>query len=130
VIDPDIEFEMQCFILLHLFGHSVQWVAPSLEHKLDALQNTTSKDQFMQVLRDYEFEAAGFGLQLLHDVGIRHLDQWFSDFVTTDWCYVERYYLEDKIPPWHECIVQGAPLLKPIPCPALHLREVAVRFAF
>src|SRR5687768_15686894 len=35
VIDPDIGFEMQCFVLLHLFGHSVQWVAPSIEHKLD-----------------------------------------------------------------------------------------------
>src|SRR5262249_2287120 len=30
VIDPDVEFEMQCFVLLHLFGHSVQWVAPTL----------------------------------------------------------------------------------------------------
>src|SRR5881227_2112295 len=38
VIDPDVEFEMQSFVLLHLFGHSVQWVAPSLAHKLDALQ--------------------------------------------------------------------------------------------
>ena len=37
VIDPDVGFEMQCFLLLHLFGHSVQWVAPSLEHKLAEL---------------------------------------------------------------------------------------------
>src|SRR3954449_4731045 len=29
-IDPDVDFEMQCFILLHLFGHSIQWTAPSL----------------------------------------------------------------------------------------------------
>jgi hypothetical protein len=28
VIDPDVGFEMQCFLLLHLFGHSVQWVRP------------------------------------------------------------------------------------------------------
>ena len=38
VIDPDVRFEMQCFLLLHLFGHSVQWVAPSLEDKLADLQ--------------------------------------------------------------------------------------------
>jgi len=31
---------MQCFILLHLFGHSIQWLAPSLEHKLEDLQHT------------------------------------------------------------------------------------------
>src|SRR5689334_15704765 len=58
VVDPDVDFEMQCFILLHLFGHSVQWVAPSIEHKLDDLQNTAEKTRFMQVLHDYEYEAA------------------------------------------------------------------------
>jgi len=61
VIDPDVGFEMQCFLLLHLFGHSVQWVAPSIEHKLEALQHTPDKAQFMRVLQAYEMEAAGFG---------------------------------------------------------------------
>ena len=28
-IDPAVDFEMQCFLVLHLFGHSVQWVTPS-----------------------------------------------------------------------------------------------------
>ena len=88
VIDPDVMFEMQCFVLLHLFGHSVQWVAPEIEHQLDALQSTSDKARFMQVLHDYEFEAARFGLQLLHEVGIRDLDGWYSDFVATDWRYV------------------------------------------
>src|SRR5215211_3298681 len=60
VIDPDVGFEMQCFLLLHLFGHSVQWVAPSIEHKLEALQHTEDKAQFMQVLQAYEMEAAQF----------------------------------------------------------------------
>src|SRR5438105_10082598 len=83
VIDPDVEFEMQCFVLLHLFGHSVEWVAPSLEHKLTALQNTTDKERFMEVLHAYELEAALYGLQLLHAVDIRSLDQWYSDFVET-----------------------------------------------
>jgi hypothetical protein len=48
VIDPDVGFEMQCFLLLHLFGHSVQWVAPSLEQKLTDLQHT--QDRGCQVL--------------------------------------------------------------------------------
>ena len=49
-IDPAVDFEMQCFLVLHLFGHSVQWVATSyrpeiagvsdkdLEVYLDALE--------------------------------------------------------------------------------------------
>src|SRR5712671_4094112 len=45
-IDPDVDFEMQCFILLHLFGHSVQWTAPSLADKLASLKDTTDKAVF------------------------------------------------------------------------------------
>lgn len=130
IIDPDVGFEMQCFIALHLIGHSVQWVAPSLEHKLNALQHTTDKEHFLQVLRDYEWEAAQFGLQLMHEVGIHDLDDWFSDFAATDWRYVERFYREEKIPPWEECIQRNAAPVAPIPIPPLKHRQVAVRFAF
>jgi hypothetical protein len=130
VIDPDVEFEMQCFILLHLFGHSVQWVAPSLEHKLGPLQNTADKEQFMQVLHAYELEAALYGLQLLHEAGVRDLDQWYSDFVETDWRYVDRYYREGSIPPWEECVVRNFPLIRPAAIPPLRHRQVEVRFAF
>ena len=129
-IDPDVGFEMQCFLLLHLFGHSVQWVAPSLAHTIAELQNTDDRTRFLHVLRDYEFEAARFGMQLMHERGVTHLDQWYSDFVETDWRYVERFYQTDRIPPWTECIVTGRPLIRPAPIPALAHRQVEVRFAF
>ena len=118
-IDPDVGFEMQCFLLLHLFGHSVQWVAPSLEHRLAELQHTDDRARFLQVLHDYEFQAARFGMQLMHERGVTGLDQWYSDFVGTDWRYVERYYQTDSIPPWTECIVHGCPLIEPSPIPPL-----------
>lgn len=129
-LDPDVGFEMQCFILLHLFGHSVQWVAPSLEGSLDDLQNTTDRDHFLKELRRYEFEAAQFGIQLMHESGIDDLDQWYSDFVETDWQYVRRYYVEGEIPLWADCRTTGMPLIEPARIPALQHREVAVRFAF
>jgi len=130
VIDPDVAFEMQCFLLLHLFGHSVQWVAPSLEHKLADLQHTENRDHFMQVLHAYELEAAGFGMQLMHQVGVMTLDQWFSDFVETDWRYVEGYYQTERLPDWKSCIVSGCPLVTPVPIPGLRHHQVDVRFAF
>ena len=129
-IDPDVGFEMQCFLLLHLFGHSVQWVAPSLEHALGELQHTDDRSRFMQVLHDYEFQAARFGMQLLREVGVTALDQWYSDFVATDWRYVERYYQTDRIPQWTDCIVSGCPLIQPERIPPLAHRLVEVRFAF
>jgi hypothetical protein len=130
VIDPDVGFEMQCFLLLHLFGHSVQWVAPSLEHTLADLRDTPDRARFMQALHDYEFEAARFGMQLLHEVGVTRLDQWYSDFVATDWRYVEGYYQTDQLPEWTACVVSGSSLITPAPIPELRHREVQVRFAF
>lgn len=130
VVDPDVGFEMQCFLLLHLFGHSVQWVAPSLEHKLEDLKNTTDKSRFLQVLHDYEFEAAGFGMQLLHERGVTELDQWYSDFVATDWRYVLGYYETDRLPAWEDCVVTGSAMIRPAPLPTLTQRQVEVRFAF
>jgi hypothetical protein len=130
VIDPDVGFEMQCFVLLHLFGHSVQWTAPALAGQLDALQNTTDKTAFMRVLHDYEFVAARFGRQLLAETGVAGLEAWYADFVETDWRYVERFYLTDVIPPWEECLAQATQPVEPLAVPELRLRRVEVRFAF
>ena len=130
VLDPDVDFEMQCFILLHLFGHSVQWVAPALQPKLKFLQCSDDKEEFLMHLRDYEFEAARIGMRLLHSVGVTQLDQWYSDFVETDWRYVERFYREGEIPPWEECRASGCPVITPCDIPELEHREVEVRFAF
>jgi hypothetical protein len=130
VLDPDVGFEMQCFLLLHLFGHSVQWVAPSLEAKLADLQHTEDREHFMQVLHAYEAEAATFALQLMHEAGVTTLDQWFSDHVETDWRYVEGYYKTDRLPDWSLCIVTDCPLVKPAPIPELRHHQVQVRFAF
>lgn len=129
-IDPDVGFEMQCFVLLHLFGHSVQWVAPSLAARLHDLQHTADRAQFMRVLQEYEFEAARFGMQLMHEAGIADLDQWYSDFVETDWRYVEQYYLTDRIPNWQDCIATNCTTVLAREIPPLELRQVQVRFAF
>jgi len=84
----------------------------------------------MQVLHDYEREAAGFAMQLMHERGVTTLDQWFSDFVETDWRYVERYYQTDKLPAWEDCIVRDASMIIPTPIPPLRHHQVEVRFAF
>jgi hypothetical protein len=130
VIDPDVDYEMQCFILLHLFGHSIQWTAPSLVARVTSIQNSSDKLAFMRALHDYEFEAARFGMQLIRQVGVNDLDQWYSDFVATDWRYVERFYETGEIPPWHECVVVNQPLIEPLAIPGIELKQVEVRYAF
>jgi hypothetical protein len=129
-IDPDVGFEMQCFLLLHLFGHSVQWVAPAIESQLEALRFTEDHGRFMRALHAYEFEAARFGQQLLREVGVTGLDQWYSDFVETDWRYVESFYQTGEIPLWEECVTTGGAWIRPASIPELRHRRVEVRFAF
>jgi hypothetical protein len=80
-LDPDVGFEMQCFILLH-------------------------------------------------EAGVTTLDQWYSDFVETDWRYVRHYYQQGSIPDWNDCRAQGCTIIEAMPIPPVTLRQVAVRFAF
>ena len=130
VIDPRVSIEMRCFLLLHLFGHSVQWVAPSLTASVEPIRSSGDRDRFLDALRVYEFEAAGFGLQLLHEAGIYSLDAWYSDFVESDWRYVEGYYATGRLPAWSDCVVSGCAVITPAPIPPLEHRQVDVRFAF
>lgn len=129
-VDALLSLEMQCFILLHLFGHSVQWVAPSLADVLTGIQSNADLENFLVALKAYEQQAAQLGLALLHEMDVTDLDQWLTDSAETDWRYVERYYREGVIPQWDDCVVMGQPLFKPLAIPELQRRKVHVRFAF
>jgi hypothetical protein len=129
-LDALLPLETQCFILLHLFGHSVQWVAPSLAEVLTGIQANDDLEKFLAALKTYEQQAAQLGLGLLHEMGVADMDQWLTDSAETDWRYVERYYREGSIPRWEECIVTGRPLFAPLAIPPLERRKVHVRFAF
>lgn len=130
VIDPRSSLECRCFILLHLFGHSVQWVAPSLADRVAALLDSQGKPWFLETLREYEYEAARFGLRLLHDAGVRDVDGWFSDYVESDWRYVETFYREGRFAQWSECVACSERIVTPLEIPELELRQVEVRYAF
>jgi hypothetical protein len=131
VIDPAVDFEMQCFLVLHLFGHSVQWVAPAYRPEiLDAPEPESDLEAYLTALESYEGNAARFGLQLLHEAGITDLDQWFFDFAASDWKYVEAFYRTGSIPTWESCRVHGASVIEPLSIPPLKPRLVDARYAF
>jgi hypothetical protein len=128
-IDPAVDFETQCFLVLHLFGHSVQWVAPSYRPEIVGVSDK-DLDVYLEALERYERNAARFGLQLLHEAGISELDPWYSDFAETDWKYVDTFYRTGNIPCWGTCMVRGAKPVDPLPIPPLEPRLVDVRYAF
>ncbi|MCR9117647.1 MAG: hypothetical protein NXI22_11945 [bacterium] len=129
-VDPGSDLESQCFILLHLFGHSVQWVAPSLSEISERVQHTSDRDEFMKVLYEYEQGAAELGLQLLHEIGVTDLDQWLSDYADADWRYVELFYNTGELQDFETLLLPNRPLFSPRPIPPLEHRKVKVRFSF
>jgi hypothetical protein len=129
VIDPAVDFEMQCFLVLHLFGHSVQWVAPSYRPEIQGISDT-DLEPYLRALEHYERNAARFGLQLMHESGVTELDNWYFDLAETDWRYVETFYRTGSIPPWETCRVRGANPIEPLGIPRLEPRLVDLRYAF
>ncbi len=128
-IDPAVDFEMQCFLVLHLFGHSVQWVAPSYRPEIAGVSDK-DLEVYLDALEQYERNAARFGLQLLHEAGVTDLDPWYFDFAETDWKYVDTFYRTGTIPRWETCVVRAAKPVDPLPIPTLEPRLVEVRYAF
>jgi hypothetical protein len=128
-IDPGIDFEMQCFILLHLFGHLVQWLAPTYRPEIQGVPEDPL-EPFLEAVRVYEHSAARFALQLMHDAGITDLDRWFFDFAETDWRYVDTFYRTGAIPSWESCVVAAGRPVVPLEIPRFEPRRVEVRYAF
>jgi hypothetical protein len=128
-IDPAVGFEMQCFLVLHLFGHTVQWIAPSYRPEIVGVTDI-DLEVYLGALERYERNAARFGLQLLHEAGVTDLDRWYCDFAETDWKYVDTFYRTGTIPSWDHCVVRGARPVDPMPIPPLEPRPVEVRYAF
>ncbi len=91
-VDYDQDLETALFVLIHLFGHTVQWNI-SEEYRLLGIDTSPGKSE-EQLARfyDYERDASRFSLQLLHDAGVHDLDRWVSDWWYADWEYLAHYY--------------------------------------
>ena len=107
------------FTLLHLFGHSVQCCAPSEAAIVIAFFETPrASDEKFRALANYEFRAAQFSLQLLHELGVGDLDRWFADFVHIDHKMVAQSYRTGALPPIRDCLVTNQELIRPAAIPA------------
>ena len=92
-IDVDNDIENALFILVHLFGHTVQWNTSLRARQIGMRRPTeTWTADELRELADYEIEACRLSLALLHSVGINDLDQWLSDFAACDAAYLMHFY--------------------------------------
>ena len=117
LVDYDLEAEEALFILVHLFGHTVQWNVSPCDRELGLLEVRDPSDELLAALARYEEAAASYSLRLFHDAGVRDLDQWLANFAACDIAYLLHYYRTGEKRAFRSFWRDKAPLLTPLPVP-------------
>jgi hypothetical protein len=122
--------EDRLFLLAHLFGHCVQWNTSAGAREIgQAAYVPTTPDQFRAV-QEYEKDASRYGLQLMHEAGVRELDRWLTDLWHADWLYLAHYYRTgEKKDPRSFLGGDPHPVLTPLAIPVFTPRIWPSRFA-
>lgn len=90
-VDLDRDPEEAVFILVHLFGHTVQW---NLDEKLRllGLANCGVTEEDLPRIYQHERQASQLGLALLEETGELRLARWLSDCFGADWKFLAHFY--------------------------------------
>jgi len=91
-VDPAVTPEQRLFLLVHLFGHTVQWNLDPAAQELGKVRQPPVDETLLPALLAYEREAAAYGLALLHEAGVAEADQWLSDYSACDLNYLMHFY--------------------------------------
>jgi hypothetical protein len=128
-VDYDLGVEDALFILIHLFGHTVQWNVSAEARKVAFLRpDGVWTEEQLTLVASYEAEACAFSLQLLHDAGIHDLDQWVADFAACDVAYLMHFYRTGEKRGFREFWRDGSPILAAKPIPAFQPTAWVSRF--
>jgi hypothetical protein len=128
MVDYDLEIEDAVFILIHLFGHTVQWNVSADRRETAFLAPATWTDDQLQAAVDDEQEACRYSLQLLHDAGIHDLDPWISDFAACDIRYLMHFYKTGEKLPFRSFWQDHAPLVTALAIPEFHPTQWLSRY--
>jgi hypothetical protein len=117
LVDCDIDAEEALFILVHLFGHTVQWNVSAKDRELGLLEVKNPTDELLSQLERYEHDAARYSLQLFHEAGITDLDQWLANFAACDVAYLMHFYRTGEKRAFRSFWSENAPGLTPLEIP-------------
>lgn len=130
-IDYDQDVEAALFVLIHLFGHTVQWNISEDYRELGRDVSPGKGEEWLAQLYVYEKAATRYSLQLMHDVGIAHLDRWLTDWWLADWKYLKHFYLTGEKLDFRSLVEPGAgELLTPLAIPAFTPQRWISRWSF
>src|SRR5450755_1837205 len=133
IIDVDfaLDPEIALFVLLHLFGHTVQWNVSAEDRALGRDSSVGKTPEDLAKIRVYERDATRYSVALLHELSVTDLDQWLSDLWLADWKYLEHYYTTGQTLDFRSLVRPGAcECLTPLPIPPFKPHKWVSRWAF
>lgn len=117
MVDFDLDVHEAVFILIHLFGHTVQWNISEGNREIAFAKPTSWTDELLAKAISYEEEACRYSLQLVHEAGFGDLDQWLSDFAACDSAYLIHFYKTGEKLPFRQFWKDDAPRMTPLAIP-------------
>jgi hypothetical protein len=126
-IDFEQDYELIAFNLIHLFGHTVQWNLLGKAPDIGGKEPGTYSDADIDEVVRYERDASRYGLELLHDLGVRDLDGWLADFSGSDIAYLVHFYRTGEKVDHRVFWRSGLQGLEPLPIPAFTPKRLKLR---
>jgi len=128
-VDLDKDPEEAVFILVHLFGHTVQW---NLDEELRVLGQANSgvKEEDLPRIYQYERQASQFGLALLEETGELCLARWLTNCFGADWKFLARFYRTGEKVRFEREEGADEPLLVALPIPSFFPQRWQPRVSF
>ncbi len=117
MVDYDLDVEEALFILIHLFGHTVQWNVSEASRAIAFASPGTWSAEQLAAVAEYEREACGYSLRLLHDAGVFDLDQWLASFSACDVDYLMHFYKTGEKRPFRSFWRDDAAPVPALPIP-------------
>ena len=117
-IDYALSPEQRLFLLVHLFGHTVQWNMSPRAFELGQNHEPPVDETLLPAIMEYEGQAASYALGMLHEIGIDGIDQWLSDYTAGDQAYLQHYYRTGEKKEFRNFWRDNTPLIEAQPVPA------------
>jgi hypothetical protein len=113
MVDYAEDIESALFIIVHLFGHTVQWNTSEASREIGYKLYPNPTDEQIKKLYDYEHEACCYMMQLFHDAGVKDCDQWLSDYAACDFAFLIDFYKTGVKKPFKSYWKEESTLLTP-----------------
>jgi hypothetical protein len=129
-IEENQPIEQAFYVLLHLFGHSVQWNVDSELRELGLDVSSVKTPEELTRIYTYERQASEMALNLLHTIECGHLQQWISNWFNADWLWLKHLYETGESVDYLQYWVDDAETLSPAQVPTFSPQLFTARNSF